>query len=109
MLEPSGIDGVNAGVLERDMPAGVVPVRVRRQHRHRQGREALDNLADIPRTETGVDERRAVTADEEVGVNLLPVPVLADRECPVVDAIDREPGLVDSLYTLPGERTPVGV
>ena len=90
-LEPGELRPV--GVKFREMPvaADVVPVDMGGCRRHRPVRQRLHRGADIADAQAGVNQKGFLLTLEEVTVGLLPVAVLADDVCILVDRVDGEP------------------
>ena len=64
--------------VEGSDPTQMIEMQMRNHHRHRQVGDEVHHAADVARARTGVEQQRAIPAEDQIGVILLIIARLAD-------------------------------
>src|ERR1039458_1499845 len=91
MLQPTCVCFVDSNVAELSSSTDVIPMTVGDDYLHRQARESGHFLFDARHAEAGVDQRRSPLAQQKVAVGVLPMPILTQGPCRVIDPLYTEP------------------
>jgi hypothetical protein len=91
VAEPVSIETMDELLIEQTMSADVIPVDVGGGNDDREIDKRTNDRAYVGNPSSGVHERSAVAADEEVAVHVLPVAVFGQCERRLVDPLNGEP------------------
>jgi hypothetical protein len=89
--EPICIKRMDASLIEKSVPAYVIPMDVRGHYDDRQLGEGAHDLAKVGDTGPAVHERGTLGANEQVAMDMLPMTVFGYSESGFVDRLNAEP------------------
>jgi hypothetical protein len=85
---------MNINILEQPVAPDMIGMDMGGEYIYRQRSQLAGNLPDIADSKAGVNQSGFVLPEQQKGVDLFPMPILADRKGALIHPLNRKPRFV---------------